>query len=86
MLEGQDLILPAQRTWVMLAPYQRGSFSTAGARTTEAAAWQARARDGARWVEARYQAAPNTFWLEAVSRATREVEQAKAARCVEVKP
>jgi len=72
--------------WVLLAPYPLGTFGSAGACATEAVAWQARAREGERWVEAQYRAAPNTFWLEAVSRATREVEQAKAARCVEVRP
>ncbi len=72
-------------TWIMLAPYPLGTFGSAGACATEAAAWAARAREGEQWVETQYRAAPTGFWLEAVRRAAGQVESARTARCVEVK-
>ena len=69
--------------WILLAPDPRGSFSTAGACTSELAAWQARAKAGAQWVEAQYRAAPTAFWSSAVQRAAAQIERARSARCVE---
>jgi len=80
-------------TWVMLAPDQRGSFGSAATCSAEAAAWQARARQGEQWVGRRHQEALQqtnpavaAFWLQSERMAAREVEQAKAAQCVEVRP
>jgi hypothetical protein len=78
--------------WVLLAPDLRGSFDSAAACSAEAAAWQGRAREGARWVVGQYQKALQqedqaviTFWRQAVQRAAGQIEQVRAARCVEVK-
>ena len=78
--------------WILMAPDVRGSFGSAAACLSKAAAWQARAREGARWVVGQYQQALQqedqrviTFWRQAVHRAAGQIEQAKAARCVEVK-
>ncbi len=49
------LPISAEATWT-LDP-RGGSFSTASACNTEAAAWIARAREGARWVTAQQQEA-----------------------------
>ena len=87
------LALPirAEAGWVLLAPDPRGSFDSAVACSAEAAAWQARAQEGARWVVGQYQQALQqkdqaviTFWRQAVHRAAGQIEQARAARCVEV--
>lgn len=69
--------------WILLAPDARGSFGTAAACSAAVTAWQKQARDGARWVEAQYLAAPTAFWSHAVRRAADQVEQARSARCVE---
>jgi hypothetical protein len=87
------LPISAEAGWVLLAPDPRGSFESALACSAETAAWQARARDGARWVVGQYQHALQqddqaviTFWRQAVHRAAGQIEQARNARCVEVKP
>jgi hypothetical protein len=87
------LVIGLLAGWIMLAPDPHGTFSTAAACQTEVAAWTARAREGARWVTAQQQEALQqqnraiiTFWGQAVRRATRQVEAASGARCVEVKP
>jgi hypothetical protein len=86
------LPISAEAGWVLLAPDPRGSFESALACSAETAAWQARARDGARWVVGQYQHALQqddqaviTFWRQAVHRAAGQIEQARNARCVEVK-
>ena len=49
------LPISAEAGWVLLAPDPRGSFESAVECSAETAAWQARARDGARWVVGQYQ-------------------------------
>jgi len=84
--------ISAEASWVLLAPDSLGTFDSVVACSAEAAAWQARARDGARWVVGQYQQALQqedqtliTFWRQAVLRAAGQIEQARGARCVEVK-
>jgi hypothetical protein len=88
------LPISAEAGWVLLAPDSRGSFDSAVACSAEPAAWQARARDGARWVVGQYQQALQQkdqvlirFWRQVVHRAAGQIEQARTARCrcVEVK-
>jgi hypothetical protein len=71
--------------WVLMAPDNRGNFPTAASCETAIAGFRAQARDGARWVEAQYRAAPTAFWSSAVQRAADQVERARNARCVEAK-
>ncbi len=78
--------------WLLLAPGPFGRFDSAAACSSEVAAWQARTQEGARWVIGQYQRAMQqkdeavtTFWRKAVHRAAEETEQARAARCVEVR-
>src|SRR5260370_42540338 len=88
------LVMAVTPGWVLLAPDPRGSFDSAVACSAEAAAWQARAKEGARWVVGQYQQAlqqeedqaVTTFWRQAVHRAAGQIEQARAARCVEGQP
>ncbi len=77
--------------WVLLP--HGGSFSTAGACNAEAAAWAARTQEGSNWVARRYQEALHqtdpavtAFWFKSERMAAGEVEQARAARCFEVRP
>jgi hypothetical protein len=56
------------------------------------AAWQARARERARWVAGQYQQAllqkdpaVIAFWSKAIRGAAGQIEQARGARCVEAK-
>jgi hypothetical protein len=86
------LPISAEARWALLAPDPRGDFDSAAACSAEVTAWQARLRDGARWVVGQYQQAlqqedqaVTTFWRQAVHRAAGQIEQARAARCVEVK-
>ncbi len=85
-------LTPVEAGWVLLAPDPRGSFDSAVDCSAEATAWQARAQEGARWVVGQYQQAlqkkdqaVTTFRRQAVHRAAGQIEQARTARCVEVR-
>lgn len=90
--KGQTLSAAVVLLWVLLAPDLRGSFGSAAACEAATTAWQTQARDGARWVVGQYQKALQQedqaiiiFWRQAVQRAAGQIEQARTARCVEVK-
>ena len=76
--------------WVLLAPDNRGSFPTAASCEAATTAWQAQARDGARWVAQQRQAAQGQpdesvvlFWCQAGRQAAEQEARARGARCVE---
>ncbi len=78
--------------WILMAPHWQEPFGSAAACSSEVAAWQARTQEGARWAVGQYQQAlrqkdqaVTTFWRQAVHRAAGQIEQARTARCVEVK-
>ncbi len=78
--------------WILMAPRWQEPFGSAAACSSEVAAWQSRAQEGARWAVGQYQRAMQqkdeavtTFWRKAVHRAAEEAERARGARCVEVK-
>ncbi len=75
--------------WVLLAPDNQGSFQTAASCEAAVTAFQAQARDGARWVRVQQQAtiqsdpALTLFWRQASRRAAEQEARARGARCVE---
>jgi hypothetical protein len=78
--------------WTLMAPSPRGTFESAAGCQAEAAAWAARTREGAQWIARRQQEAlqqtnqaVTAFWFKSERMAAGQVEQARAARCVEVK-
>jgi hypothetical protein len=78
------LVIGLLAGWVLLTDSRAlQTFGSEAACAAAVTAFQAQARDGARWVEAQYRVAPTAFWSSAVQRAAAQIERARVARCVE---